>query len=37
MEADGGSFHLQGVPVGFRENQDEQVEGLQALFQVRDV
>ena len=37
MEAAGGNSHLQGVPVGFWEDEDEQVEGLQALPQVGDV
>lgn len=31
------TFYLQGVAVGFRQEEDEQVESLKALFQVRDV
>lgn len=37
MAAAGSNFHLQGIPVGFWEDQDEQVKGLQPLPQVRNV
>lgn len=32
-----GNFYLQGISVGFWEEQDEWVKSLQALFQVQDV